>query len=182
MTKIAGQILQIIGPIVDVSFRDDGAMPDIHDALEVTKDNGEKVVLECQQDIGEGILRTVAMDSTDGLRRGMEAISTGGPIAMPTGEQIRGRLFNVIGNPIDGLPALPKNPDYFIHRPAPAFEQLTTSQEVLFTGIKAIDLIEPYAKGGKIGLFGGAGVGKTVIIMELINNIAKKYQGMSVFS
>jgi F-type H+-transporting ATPase subunit beta len=182
MTKIAGNILQIIGPIVDVSFRDEGAMPDIHDALEVTKSNGEKVVLECQQDIGEGILRTVAMDSTDGLRRGMEAVSTGGPIAMPTGEEIRGRLFNVIGDPIDGLPTLPKNPDYYIHRPAPAFEQLTTSHEVLFTGIKAIDLIEPYAKGGKIGLFGGAGVGKTVIIMELINNIAKKYQGMSVFS
>jgi len=182
MSKIAGHILQIIGPIVDVSFRDEESMPDIHDALEVTKDNGEKVVLECQQDIGEGILRTVAMDSTDGLRRGMEAISTGGPIAMPTGEHIRGRLFNVIGDPIDGLPALPKNPDYHIHRPAPTFEQLTTSQEVLFTGIKAIDLIEPYAKGGKIGLFGGAGVGKTVIIMELINNIAKKYQGMSVFS
>jgi F-type H+-transporting ATPase subunit beta len=182
MTKVAGQILQIIGPIVDVSFRDEESMPDIYHALEVTKNNGEKVVLECQQDIGEGTLRTVAMDSTDGLRRGMEAISTGGPIAMPTGEHIRGRLFNVIGDPIDGLPALPKNPDYYIHRPAPAFEQLTTSQEVLFTGIKAIDLIEPYSKGGKIGLFGGAGVGKTVIIMELINNIAKKYQGMSVFS
>ena len=182
MTKITGHILQIIGPIVDVSFRDEDAMPDIYDALEVTKDNGEKVILECQQDIGEGTLRTVAMDSTDGLRRGMEAISTGGPIAMPTGEQIRGRLFNVIGDPIDGLPPLPKNPDYYIHRPAPAFDQLTTSQEVLFTGIKAIDLIEPYVKGGKIGLFGGAGVGKTVIIMELINNIAKKYQGMSVFS
>jgi len=182
MSKIAGHILQIIGPIVDVSFREEDAMPDIYDALEVTKDNGEKVILECQQDIGEGTLRTVAMDSTDGLRRGMEAISTGGPIAMPTGEQIRGRLFNVIGDPIDGLPPLPKNPDYYIHRPAPAFDQLTTSQEVLFTGIKAIDLIEPYVKGGKIGLFGGAGVGKTVIIMELINNIAKKYQGMSVFS
>jgi len=182
MTKVAGHILQIIGPIVDVSFRDEEAMPDIYDALEVTKDNGEKVVLECQQDIGEGILRTVAMDSTDGLRRGMEAVSTGGPIAMPTGEEIRGRLFNVIGDPIDGLPALPKNREYHIHRHAPTFEQLTTTQEVLFTGIKAIDLIEPYAKGGKIGLFGGAGVGKTVIIMELINNIAKKYQGMSVFS
>ncbi|MCL2041039.1 MAG: F0F1 ATP synthase subunit beta [Bacteroidales bacterium] len=182
MTKVTGHILQIIGPIVDVSFRDEESMPDIHDALEVTKDNGEKVVLECQQDIGEGTLRTVAMDSTDGLRRGMEAVSTGGPIAMPTGEHIRGRLFNVIGDPIDGLPALPKNPDYYIHRPAPTFDQLTTTQEVLFTGIKAIDLIEPYAKGGKIGLFGGAGVGKTVIIMELINNIAKRYQGMSVFS
>ncbi|MCL2510988.1 MAG: F0F1 ATP synthase subunit beta [Bacteroidales bacterium] len=182
MSKVAGHILQIIGPIVDVSFRDEESMPDIYDALEVVKDNGEKVVLECQQDIGEGILRTVAMDSTDGLRRGMEAVSTGGPIAMPTGEHIRGRLFNVIGDPIDGLQALPKNANYHIHRPAPTFEQLTTTQEVLFTGIKAIDLIEPYAKGGKIGLFGGAGVGKTVIIMELINNIAKKYQGMSVFS
>jgi len=182
MTKVVGHILQIIGPIVDVSFRDEKSMPDIHCAMEVTKDNGEKVVLECQQDVGEGTLRTVAMDSTDGLRRGMEAISMGGPIAMPTGEHIRGRLFNVIGDPIDGLPALPKNPEYHIHRPAPTFDQLTTTQEVLFTGIKAIDLIEPYAKGGKIGLFGGAGVGKTVIIMELINNIAKKYHGMSVFS
>ncbi len=182
MTKIVGHILQIIGPIVDVTFREEESIPDIYDALEVTKDNGEKIILECQQDIGEGTIRTVAMDTTDGLRRGMEAISTGGPMAMPTGEQIRGRLFNVIGDPIDGLPPLPKNPDYYIHRPAPTFEQLTTTQEVLFTGIKAIDLIEPYAKGGKIGLFGGAGVGKTVIIMELINNIAKKYQGMSVFS
>jgi F-type H+-transporting ATPase subunit beta len=182
MAKVVGHILQIIGPIVDVSFRDEDSTPDIYDALEVTKDDGEKIVLECQQDIGDGILRTVAMDTTDGLRRGMEAISTGGPIAMPTGEHIRGRLFNVIGDPIDGLPALPKNPDYYIHRPAPAFEQLTTTQEVLFTGIKAIDLVEPYVKGGKIGLFGGAGVGKTVIIMELINNIAKQYHGMSVFS
>ena len=182
MSKVVGHILQIIGPIVDVVFRDEKTMPDIHCAMEVTKDNGEKVVLECQQDIGEGTLRTVAMDSTDGLRRGMEAISMGGPISMPTGEHIRGRLFNVIGDPIDGLPALPKNPEYHIHRPAPTFDQLTITQEVLFTGIKAIDLIEPYAKGGKIGLFGGAGVGKTVIIMELINNIAKKYQGMSVFS
>lgn len=182
MKKFVGHISQIIGPIVDVTFHNDEEMPDIHDALEVVKHDGEKVILECQQDIGEGTLRTVAMDSTDGLYRGMEAISTGGPIDMPTGEDIRGRLFNVIGDPIDGLPALPKNPEYYIHRPAPAYEELTTSQEVLFTGIKAIDLIEPYAKGGKVGLFGGAGVGKTVIIMELINNVAKRYKGMSVFS
>ncbi|MDR0365163.1 MAG: F0F1 ATP synthase subunit beta [Bacteroidales bacterium] len=182
MKKVLGHISQIIGPIVDVSFRDESEMPDIYDALEVTKHDGEKIILECQQDIGEGTLRTVAMDSTDGLYRGMEAVSTGGPIAMPTGEHIRGRLFNVIGEPIDGLPELPKNPDYYIHRPAPSYEELTTTQEVLFTGIKAIDLIEPYAKGGKVGLFGGAGVGKTVIIMELINNVAKQYKGMSVFS
>lgn len=182
MNKVVGHISQIIGPIVDVSFKDEDSMPDIHDALMVAKQNGEMVILECQQDIGEGTIRTVAMDSTDGLYRGMEVISLGRPIAMPTGEDIRGRLFNVIGEPIDGLPALKRDAEYHIHRPAPTYEELTTTQEVLFTGIKAIDLIEPYAKGGKVGLFGGAGVGKTVIIMELINNIAKRYKGMSVFS
>ncbi len=179
--KVVGKIAQIIGPVADVVFDQDQEMPDINDALEVTRPNGEKLILECQQDIGESTMRTIAMDSTDGLRRGMDAVSTGGPISMPTGEDIKGRLFNVTGDPIDGLPAVKKDPNYHIHRKPPKFDQLTTKSEVLYTGIKVIDLIEPYSKGGKIGLFGGAGVGKTVIIQELINNIAKAYSGLSVF-
>ncbi len=179
--KIPGKISQIIGPVVDVTFEEDSHLPDIYEALEVTRPDGSKLVLECQQDIGESTVRTVAMDSTDGLRRGMDVLSTGQAISMPVGEHIRGRLFNVIGNAIDGLPKVSREKTYGIHREPPTFENLSTRKEVLFTGIKVIDLIEPYAKGGKIGLFGGAGVGKTVIIMELINNIAKKYSGMSVF-
>ncbi|MBU2651711.1 MAG: F0F1 ATP synthase subunit beta [Bacteroidetes bacterium] len=179
--KIKGSISQIIGPVIDVTFPDDSKIPNIYDALQVTNDLGHVIVLECQQDIGENTIRTIAMDSTDGLKRGMEVVSTGGPITMPTGEEIRGRLFNVIGETIDGLGTVAKTHPYPIHRTPPRFENLSTSKEVLFTGIKVIDLIEPYAKGGKIGLFGGAGVGKTVIIMELINNIAKKYSGLSVF-
>jgi F-type H+-transporting ATPase subunit beta len=140
------------------------------------------IVLESQQDIGENTIRTVAMDSTDGLRRGMKVINTGLPISMPVGDDIKGRLFNVIGKPIDGMRPVKVSNTYSIHREPPKFENLTTQKEVLHTGIKVIDLIEPYAKGGKIGLFGGAGVGKTVIIMELINNIAKSYSGLSVFA
>ena len=139
-------------------------------------------MLECQQDIGENTVRTIAMDSTDGLTRGMEVLATGLPITMPVGDDIRGRLFNVIGESIDGLGSVSKEGGYAIHRDPPKYENLTTQKEVLYTGIKVIDLIEPYAKGGKIGLFGGAGVGKTVIIMELINNIAKQYSGLSVFA
>jgi F-type H+-transporting ATPase subunit beta len=179
--KVKGVISQVIGPVVDVSFDDNSHLPNIYDALSVTNNDGNMIVLECQQDIGESTVRTVAMDSTDGLRRGMEVISSGGPISMPTGENIKGRLFNVIGQPIDGLGEVDSEKSYPIHRDPPLFENLSTSQEVLFTGIKVIDLIQPYSKGGKIGLFGGAGVGKTVIIMELINNIAKKYSGLSVF-
>jgi F-type H+-transporting ATPase subunit beta len=140
------------------------------------------LVLECQQDIGENTVRTIAMDSTDGLRRGLKVKSTGTPISMPVSDEIKGRLFNVIGDPIDGLGPVSREKVYAIHRDPPKFENLTTQKEVLYTGIKVIDLIEPYAKGGKIGLFGGAGVGKTVIIMELINNIAKQYTGLSVFA
>ena len=176
-----GVISQIIGPVVDVSFDDDANLPNIYDALTVTNNDGLVIVLECQQDIGESTVRTVAMDSTDGLRRGMDVVSTGGPISMPVGDDIKGRLFNVIGQNIDGMPQVKADKFYPIHRDPPLFENLSTSKEVLFTGIKVIDLIEPYSKGGKIGLFGGAGVGKTVIIMELINNIAKKYSGLSVF-
>jgi len=179
--KKVGKISQIIGPVIDVVFDETTTLPNIYDALEVKHENGEAVILECQYDIGENTIRTIAMDSTDGLRRGMDVVDLGAPISMPIGDQIRGRLFNVIGKPIDGLAPVAAQPSYPIHREPPLFENLSTQNEVLFTGIKVIDLIEPYAKGGKVGLFGGAGVGKTVIIMELINNIAKKYAGLSVF-
>ena len=180
--KIVGRIAQIIGPVIDVAFEDGKNLPNLLDALEITRDNGDKLITEVQQDIGENTMRTIAMDSTDGLRRGMEVVSLGHPITMPTGDQVKGRLFNVIGESIDGLKPMKEGRRNSIHREPPKFENLSTKQEVLFTGIKVIDLIEPYAKGGKIGLFGGAGVGKTVLIMELINNIAKTYSGMSVFA
>lgn len=179
----SGKITQVIGPVVDVSFEADGAkVPDILDALYVTKENGQKVVLECQQHLGEDRVRTIAMEGTEGLTRGMEVTDTGSAITMPIGEDIKGRLFNVIGEAIDGIEQPKGDKTLPIHRPAPAFEDLSTSTEVLFTGIKVIDLIEPYSKGGKIGLFGGAGVGKTVLIQELINNIAKGHGGLSVFA
>ena len=179
--KNIGHIAQIIGPVVDVVFDNEKDLPKIYDALEITRENGEKIIFEVQQATGENTVRTVAMDSTDGLCRGMEVVSTGSPISMPTGENIRGRLFNVIGESIDGLKKVESKTSYPIHRDPPAYEELTTQSEILYTGIKVIDLIEPYAKGGKVGLFGGAGVGKTVIIMELINNIANAYEGLSVF-
>lgn len=183
MTQLVGEVIQIIGPVVDISFERAGNdLPNIHDALEVRKDDGQVIIVECQQHIGENSIRAIAMDSTDGLRRGTKAYTVGGAIKMPTGEQIRGRLLNVIGDAIDGLSPVDKKGGYGIHGEPPKFEQLSTETEVLFTGIKVIDLLEPYPKGGKIGLFGGAGVGKTVIIMELINNIAKKYSGLSVFA
>ncbi len=183
MTEISGFITQVIGPVVDVSFEKSGLeLPKIHDALEVQKSDTEKLIIECQQHIGEHTIRAIAMDSTDGLQRGMKAVSTGSAIKVPIGNQIRGRLLNVTGDAIDGLPAIDKSEGYNIHATPPKFENLSTETEVLFTGIKVIDLLEPYSKGGKIGLFGGAGVGKTVIIMELINNIAKRYSGLSVFA
>ncbi|MDO4216923.1 MAG: F0F1 ATP synthase subunit beta [Bacteroidales bacterium] len=181
-TNAKGKISQIIGAVVDVTFDDDTILPDIYDALVVKRPDGSDLILECQQDIGENTMRTIAMDSTDGLLRGMEVVSLGGPISMPVGENINGRLFNVIGEAIDGMPTPKTEKRYSIHRDPPKFENLSTEQEILFTGIKVIDLIQPFSKGGKIGLFGGAGVGKTVLIMELINNIAKKYSGMSVFT
>ncbi len=180
--KSVGKISQIIGPVIDVTFGQNEALPNIYDALEVKNKNGDIIVLEAQQDTGENTIRTVAMDSTDGLSRGMEVIGTGIPISMPIGDKINGRVFNVIGEPIDGLSPVSKEETYPIHNDPPKFENLTTTQEVLYTGIKVIDLIEPYSKGGKIGLFGGAGVGKTVVIQELINNIAKQYSGFSVFA
>ena len=179
--QVKGKISQIVGAVIDVRFDEGVTLPNIYDALEITKDNGEKLVLECQQDIGENTMRCIAMDSTDGLRRGMEVVATGSMITMPTGE-VNGRLLNVIGECIDGIEQVKCDKRNNIHKDPPTFENLSTSEEVLFTGIKVLDLIEPYAKGGKIGLFGGAGVGKTVLIMEMINNIAKKYSGMSVFA
>jgi F-type H+-transporting ATPase subunit beta len=183
MAKNKGVISQVIGPVVDVAFEAAGTeMPNILDALEITREDGSILVVECQQHIGEKTVRAIAMDSTDGLQRGMEVVATGQPITMPIGEQIRGRLMNVTGMPIDGIGPLDKKGGYPIHRKPPKYEDLSTEKEVLYTGIKVIDLIEPYSKGGKVGLFGGAGVGKTVVILELINNIAKAYSGLSVFA
>ncbi|NOR76675.1 MAG: F0F1 ATP synthase subunit beta, partial [Draconibacterium sp.] len=182
MAQNIGKIIQIIGPVVDISFeREGGDLPAINDALEIIREGKENVVVECQQHIGENTIRCVAMDSTDGLRRGMDVKSLGNPIIMPKGEAALGRLLNVIGDSIDGLEQLPKE-GLNIHNKPPKYEDLTTETEILFTGIKVIDLIEPYAKGGKIGLFGGAGVGKTVLIQELINNIALAHSGLSVFA
>ena len=178
-----GKISQIIGPVVDVSFNEPGSiLPKIYNSLTVTKDNGQILVLEVQQHLGENMVRAIAMDGTDGLRRGIDCVDSGDAIRMPVGESIRGRLLNVVGDAIDGMTQLSKDNGRGIHQPAPTFDNLSTSAEPLYTGIKVIDLLEPYAKGGKIGLFGGAGVGKTVLIMELINNIAKAYSGMSVFA
>tara|TARA_Y100001954_G_scaffold45944_2_gene47985 strand:+ start:1051 stop:2559 length:1509 start_codon:yes stop_codon:yes gene_type:complete len=183
MSNNIGKISQIIGPVVDVTFENSEAgLPNIYDSLEITKEDGTKLVLECQQHIGEDTVRAISMDSTDGLKRGVEVVATGTPIKMPAGEKIKGRVFNVIGDAIDGMDNLDRESGLPIHREAPKFEDLSTATEVLFTGIKVIDLIEPYAKGGKIGLFGGAGVGKTVLIQELINNIAKGHGGLSVFA
>jgi len=184
MSTITGKVSQIIGPVIDVEFNTESELPKIYDSLEIKKTDGSILVLEVQQHIGEDTVRTISMDATDGLQRGQEVVATGNPIQMPIGGDIYGRLFNVTGDAIDGLGNLPKEgkDGLPIHRSAPKFEDLSTSTEVLFTGIKVIDLIEPYAKGGKIGLFGGAGVGKTVLIQELINNIAKGHGGLSVFA
>ena len=179
-----GRVEQVIGPVVDVSFAGEGVvLPEILSALSIARGNGEPLILECQQHLGEDSVRAIAMDATDGLTRGTEVVDTGKPISMPTGTHIRGRLFNVVGETIDGIGKIEKDEhSYSIHRKPPNYEDLSTETEVLYTGIKVIDLVEPYPKGGKIGLFGGAGVGKTVLIMELINNIAKGYDGISVFA
>ncbi|HEY5326515.1 MAG TPA: F0F1 ATP synthase subunit beta [Mucilaginibacter sp.] len=177
-----GKISRIIGPVVDVSFADNAHLPRIYDALEITKENGQKVILEVQQHLGEDRVRAIAMDSTDGLLRGMKVLDLESAIKMPVGDNIKGRVFNVVGDAIDGIVNLDNSNGRPIHGNPPRFEDLSTETEVLFTGIKVIDLLEPYSKGGKIGLFGGAGVGKTVLIQELINNIAKAYSGLSVFA
>src|SRR3989339_158707 len=177
----SGKITQIIGPVVDVSFAE-GKLPAIYEALEVTH-NQQHLVLEVQAHLGSQIVRTVAMGSTDGLQRGIEVTTKGQPISVPVGQQTLGRLFNVIGEVIDGKEALPKNTELRgIHQKPPKFEEQSTKVEILETGIKVIDLICPFVKGGKVGLFGGAGVGKTVVIMELIRNIAQEHGGTSVFA
>ena len=177
-----GHVKQVIGPIVDVSFPNAGSLPEIFHALEIERLGADTLVLEVQQHLGEDSVRAIAMDSTDGLTRGAKVVDTGETITMPVGMHIRGRLFNVVGEAIDGIGPVNKDNTYPIHRKPPAYEDLSTEKEILYTGIKVIDLIEPYMKGGKIGLFGGAGVGKTVLIQELINNIAKGYDGISVFA
>ena len=183
MAQNKGEIIQVIGPVIDVSFeKSGGELPSIYDALEIKRNDGSTLVVECQQHIGEHTVRCIALDATDGIRRGMEVVATGAAIRIPIGNQVKGRVLNVIGNPIDGMKDLDKSDGYEIHKKPPEYTDLSTSTEVLYTGIKVIDLIEPYAKGGKIGLFGGAGVGKTVLIMEMIDNIAKAYSGVTVFS
>ena len=183
MSAKFGTVTQVIGPVIDVSFEGGkDAIPPIYSALKVERENGETLILEVEQHIGENTVRCVAMESTDGLCRGVKVENLGHPIAVPTGAQVKGRLLNVIGEPIDHLPELSRENLRPIHQPAPAFDDLAISTEILYTGIKVIDLLEPYSKGGKIGLFGGAGVGKTVLIMELINNIAKGHNGFSVFT
>lgn len=176
-----GKISQIIGPVVDVEFNE-GELPAIYNAIKINREDESELVLEAQQHLGENIVRCVAMDSTDGLVRGMDAFDTGGPITVPVGPEVLGRLINVIGDPIDEMGDVKTSKRYPIHRLPPRYEDLSIASEILETGIKVIDLLEPYSKGGKTGLFGGAGVGKTVLIMELIRNIATEHGGYSVFS
>ncbi len=181
MANNIGKITQIVGAVLDVKFAE-GGLPEINDALEITRTNGEKLVVEVAQHLGDDIVRCIAMGPTDGLIRGMDVIATGAPISVPVGEATLGRIFNVLGQPIDELDP-PEGVDKMpIHRPAPSYEEQATSTEMLETGIKVVDLLCPYQKGGKIGLFGGAGVGKTVLIQELIHNIATEHGGYSVFT
>ena len=183
MSEKLGKIAQVIGPVVDVSFDvEKNDLPAIYTSLKVERPDSTELLLEVEQHVGEHTVRCVAMDSTDGLRRGMAVVNLDQPLSVPTGAPAKGRLPNVIRNPIDHLPALKDENKRAIHQPAPKFDDLSISSEILYTGIKVIDLLEPYSKGGKIGLFGGAGVGKTVLIMELINNIAKGHNGFSVFT
>ncbi|MDD3607679.1 MAG: F0F1 ATP synthase subunit beta, partial [Candidatus Moranbacteria bacterium] len=180
MGKNKGKISQVIGPVVDVNFTE--KLPEINSALEVSLGKSEKLVLETAQHLGSGQVRAIAMGSTDGLRRKMEVIDTGAPISVPVGKKALGRMFDVLGNPIDDKGPVRTEKKYPIHRPAPSFDQQSTEAEVFETGIKVIDLICPFLKGGKVGLFGGAGVGKTVLIQELIRNIAQEHGGFSVFA
>ncbi|MBI5733413.1 MAG: F0F1 ATP synthase subunit beta [Candidatus Kerfeldbacteria bacterium] len=175
-----GKVIQVIGPVVDVSFTKE--IPPIYQALEVTMNSGEILVLEVQQHLGGGNVRTVAMGATDGLARGLEVINTGKPISIPVGKETLGRMVDALGQPLDNLPPIKTSKTYPIHRPSPKFVDQATKTEVFETGIKVIDLICPFVKGGKVGLFGGAGVGKTVVIMELIRNIASEHGGFSVFA
>lgn len=181
MEKAKGRVIQILGGVVDVEFPAN-QLPEIFEAIEVPRDGGETLVLEVQKHLGNNWVRTVAMDATDGLQRGRQAFSTGGPIMVPVGSATLGRVFNVLGEPVDGLGPVDAQLYYPIHRSAPPFDEQSTRVEVFETGVKVIDLIAPFTKGGKTGIFGGAGVGKTVIIMELIRSIAVEHQGNSVFA
>ena len=175
-----GTVIQVIGPVLDIRFAD-GELPQLLNA--VTVQNGDRTItLEVAQHIGDNVARCIAMSSTDGLVRGAKAVDTGGPITVPVGDATLGRIFNLLGEPVDNMPAPEAQERWPIHRPAPAYDEQESTTEILETGIKVVDLIAPYAKGGKIGLFGGAGVGKTVLIMELINNVAKQHGGLSVFT
>nr|UWI49975.1 F0F1 ATP synthase subunit beta [Clostridioides difficile] len=176
-----GEIVQIVGAVLDVKFDNEQSLPNLLNAL-VIKLGDKEIVAEVAQHIGDDTVRCISMSATDGLVRGMEVVDTGGPISVPVGDETLGRIFNVLGKPVDGKPAPKSAPKLPIHRPAPAYDELETTAEILETGIKVVDLLAPYLKGGKIGLFGGAGVGKTVLIQELINNIAKQHGGISVFS
>ena len=178
--KNTGRVAQVIGPVLDIRF-DSGDLPNLLNAIEIEYE-GRVITAEVAQHVGDNVVRCIAMNSTDGLRRGLEAVDTGAPISVPVGEKCLGRMFNLLGDPIDGFTAPEGAPEWPIHRPAPAYDEQEGTTEILETGIKVVDLIAPYAKGGKIGLFGGAGVGKTVLIMELINNIAKEHSGLSVFA
>ena len=181
MTKQnVGKVVQVIGPVLDIRF-EDGHLPELLNAIEI-QNGDKKVVAEVAQHVGDNVARCVSMNATDGMVRGMDAIDTGGPITVPVGEKCLGRIFNLLGQAVDDQPDPTDVERWPIHRPAPSFEEQETSTEILETGIKVVDLIAPYAKGGKIGLFGGAGVGKTVLIMELINNVAKQHGGLSVFA
>ena len=175
-----GKVVQVIGPVVDIKF-DETSLPNIYNEIKIDMGDRELVV-EVEQHVGDDIVRAIAMESTDGLRRGMKAVDTGKPISVPVGKNVLGRLFNVLGTPIDNKGTIEADETYPIHRPAPSFKEQSLEPEMFETGIKVIDLIAPYQKGGKIGLFGGAGVGKTVLIQELINNIAKEHGGISVFT
>lgn len=180
MSQHIGKVVQIIGPVIDIKF-DTDSLPNIYNAIEIKMD-GKVIIAEVEQHIGDDIVRTIAMESTEGLKRGVKAVDTGKPVQVPVGQQVLGRLFNVLGHTMDEKEALESEEYYTIHRPAPTFEEQSVEPEMFETGIKVIDLIAPYQRGGKIGLFGGAGVGKTVLIQELINNIAREHGGLSVFT
>ena len=178
--KHIGEVVQVIGPVLDIRFAHD-ELPPLLNAIEIDND-GAKLVAEVAQQVGDDVVRCIAMNSTDGLVRGAKALDTGGPISVPVGEECLGRVFNLLGDPVDNLPAPKAKERWSIHRQAPSYEEQMPATEILETGIKVVDLICPYAKGGKIGLFGGAGVGKTVLIMELIHNVATAHGGLSVFT
>ena len=175
-----GKVVQIIGPVLDIRF-EDGCLPELLNAIEI-QNGDKKIVAEVAQLIGDNVARCISMNATDGMVRGMDAVDTGSPITVPVGEGCLGRVFNLLGEPVDDKPAPEVTERWPIHRDPPAFDEQQSETEILETGIKVVDLICPYAKGGKIGLFGGAGVGKTVLIMELINNVAKEHGGLSVFT